>query len=645
VNLDVLYYGGGPAPRLLPLRAGPLTLWFDPAGGDLRYIRLGEREVVRRIYVAVRDRYWRTVPVTISQLEVAQKERSFALSFVADHRQGDIAFRWQGQIAGEKTGQITYQMDGAALSSFLRNRIGICVLHPVQECAGARCYVEHTDGRRAEGTFPLYVAPHQPFKELVALEHPVYPDVWARVELVGDVFEMEDQLNWADASFKIYSTPLELPHPVLIAAGEEVHQKARLCLRGNAAAYECPARGWDEPTFVEVGREPLGPLPAIGLALPEETPGHSREQRQRLRALGLAHLRLDLDLASEGWQQRLRAAASEAEALSVPLEIALFLSGGAAAQLGLLQELLLGLNAPICRFLVLDRERPCTDERSFALARERLQMAAPQARFAAGTNLYFAELNRNPLPEAAEMICFSLNPQVHSSDTFSIIENLPAQRWVLGSAKRVGGGRPVAVSPVTLRPRFNPHGAPDEPASGELPASVDRRQFSLLGAGWTVGSLRHLAEAGAASVTYYETVGWRGVMAGEAGSPTSQRCPSSPGTVYPVYHALAAVGRCASALVLPTLVSKPLAVEALALRCRHNLQLIVANLSGQTQQVLVRGLGVEGRVRFLDERNASAALAAPEAFWAQEPDAWRRQGAELRLELLPYGLAIVSSEQ
>jgi len=42
------------------LRAGPLTLEFDR--GTLRWIRCGSLEVLRGIYVAVRDPQWTTVP-------------------------------------------------------------------------------------------------------------------------------------------------------------------------------------------------------------------------------------------------------------------------------------------------------------------------------------------------------------------------------------------------------------------------------------------------------------------------------------------------------------------------------------------------------------------------------------------------------
>jgi D-apionolactonase len=40
----------------LELRAGPLEMLLEPGG--LRYVRLGEREVLRRVYVGVRDPNW-----------------------------------------------------------------------------------------------------------------------------------------------------------------------------------------------------------------------------------------------------------------------------------------------------------------------------------------------------------------------------------------------------------------------------------------------------------------------------------------------------------------------------------------------------------------------------------------------------------
>src|SRR5512145_3515739 len=79
-------------PLAVPLRAGPLRVVFDR--GELRWIRLGEREVLRGIYPAVREAGWATVPATLEDLEIHAEPESFRVSFVARHRRGDVALDW-----------------------------------------------------------------------------------------------------------------------------------------------------------------------------------------------------------------------------------------------------------------------------------------------------------------------------------------------------------------------------------------------------------------------------------------------------------------------------------------------------------------------------------------------------------------------
>ena len=228
------------APALaVPLRAGPLRLVFDR--GELRWIRLGEREVLRGIYVAVREEGWATVPAALGDLEIEAEPESFRIRFVARHRRGRVHFDWEGRIEGGADGRIVFRMAGAAGSTFLRNRIGLCVLHPLRECAGRPCTVEHADGSIERGRFPGDISPHQPFKAIRAISHEVLPGLDAEVRFEGDVFETEDQRNWTDASFKTYSTPLDLPFPVEVKAGTRISQAATLSLRGDAPAAEAPS--------------------------------------------------------------------------------------------------------------------------------------------------------------------------------------------------------------------------------------------------------------------------------------------------------------------------------------------------------------------------------------------------------------------
>ena len=86
----------------------------------------------------------------------------------------------------------------------------------------------------------------------------------------GDTFEMEDQRNWTDASYKTYVRPLALPWPYTLAKGTQLEQAVRLSVAGNA-----PPRGprGDSAVMVRIG-EATGAVPALGVGLaPEDVDG------------------------------------------------------------------------------------------------------------------------------------------------------------------------------------------------------------------------------------------------------------------------------------------------------------------------------------------------------------------------------------
>src|SRR6267143_1507494 len=110
-----------PAPEPLPLSAGPLTMQFEPLTGLLRYIRIGDHEIVRAIYAAVRDENWATIPPRLSNMRQEVGKDCFRLSFDVGCQQGQIDYLWRGEIVGESDGTIRYSFDGEARSSFQRN--------------------------------------------------------------------------------------------------------------------------------------------------------------------------------------------------------------------------------------------------------------------------------------------------------------------------------------------------------------------------------------------------------------------------------------------------------------------------------------------------------------------------------------------
>ena len=626
-----------PPPERIALRAGPFSLVLEQ--GDIRYVRYGEAEVLRRVYLAVRDRNWRTPPLSVSNLEVTSEERSFRASYLGRFQHQDIDFQAQVTIEGDDDGTLRFAFEGEALSIFQRNRLGICVLHPIETCAGRPFQARKTDGSSEFGTLPREISPHQPVQGLGTLTHEIVPGLTASMRFEGDVFEMEDQRNWTDASFKTYSTPLSRPFPVTVQAGERVSQAVTLSLVVTGLLVS-PGR-WPPPLTFTVGQATT-PLPEIGLSLTSGGGALTVSECDRLQALHLAHLRVNVDPGDLQFSARLRQAVAESEALRVPLEVALFLAPDTPGELDTLDRLLRMLRPRVRRWLVYDRTaRSTTDEGLLRQARLCLRQHAPGVPLVSGTDSYFTFLNRERPPiDLVDGVSFAITPQVHAFDETSLRETLPAQGWTVESARAFSGRLPIVVSPVTLRPRQNADANVPEPdpLPGEPASTVDPRQMSLLGAGWTVGSVAALAASRAASITYYETLGWKGVLERAEGSPDPERFPSVPGGAFPLYHVLADVGEVAGGQVVEGRSSDPLTVTGLVLRRGSQLRILLANLTSERHRLAL--LGPEGgwRSRALDERTIDRAVRRPESFRSGPTIPYLARGGRLELELLPYAV-------
>jgi hypothetical protein len=160
--------------------------------------------------------------------------------------------------------------------------------------------------------------------------------------------------------------------------------------------------------------------------------------------------------------------------------------------------------------------------------------------------------------------------------------------------------------------------------------------MSLFGAGWTLGSLKYLAENGASSATYYQTTGWLGVMETENGSPLPVKFLSIPGAVFPIYHIFADAAEFAGGQVVTSKSSHPLNVACLALRDGDRTRLLVANLEGAPVQIQVIGLPAQVQVRIIDATNALQAMQSPTRFRQQPGEKRSTEAGSLTLAIKPY---------
>ncbi|MGO9111097.1 MAG: hypothetical protein ACLP9L_17885 [Thermoguttaceae bacterium] len=600
------------------LAAGPLTLLFQPESAAVRSVRVGAIEVLRGIYAVVRDANWGTVHTLIEHLQVDREPDRFQVSFSAHCQRGPIDFRWDGVLTGEPEGVLAYTVEGEALATFLRNRIGFCVLHPIRQCAGRPCTVVRTDGSTEHGEFPDAISPHQPFRDIRSISHEPTPGLRATVKLAGDVFEMEDQRNWSDASYKTYCTPLDLPFPVEVRQGTRIHQKVTLKLQATSATIIRAIQSADDDIVARLGR--VVRVPKLGLC----AAGHGRRlstiEAARLRALRLDHLRVDIKLSTPDCFAAFRQCVEEAVAMGASLHVAFHVSDAAESELARFVDELGTIRPPVAAWFLFHRASRVTPLHWLDRCRPLLKSRWPAIPIGAGTIANFAELNRDRLPPgSAEIVCFALNPQVHAFDNLSLVESLESQPQMVACARAFAGAS-IAVAPITLKPQFNPDAtaatAPLLPS--ELPPEVDPRQCSLFAAGWTLGSVAQLTAAGTEIATYFETTGWLGVMETESGSPLPEKFPSTPGSVFPMYHVLADLAEAAGSTVRFLETDPSRGIQGLLLEARDRRRLLIANPTEEAKVVWLPAELHEGRaswrLRLLDQANLADACSQPDEF-------------------------------
>lgn len=633
------------------LVAGPLRALL--VGPDVRYVRVGDVEFVQRIYLAVRDAAWNTIPGRMEDLEVVQRQDGFVVRFRQRHVHGDIDFEWRGTIRGSADGTLEYEWEGEALSTFAHSKIGLNVHHPLPAYVGRPYRAVTPDGPIA-GVLGPEIAPQLVvdgtltgmFPYFDRLEVDIVSGGTVRYDFEGDYFEMQDQRNWADGNLKTYGTPLAMGFPMQVAQGTRLGQKMTVRYSGETREADPTS-----PVAVHVGSRRRARLPSIGLGTATHGNDLSEREATLLRLLQPAHLRADLHPRDAEYRDAWESAVRTARALTCPLEIAFFVTAEAESQAAELVAMVVAAGVGVARVLVFEEAegysaiRAASAPETVRAVREVLRRSGlPECHVAGGTNQFFNELNRSrPDTTGTDGVAFSLNPQVHAADDLSFADNLSALPDIAAFTHRICGAVAVHVTPVTLIGRNGPFPS-GPPSDGGLPGAVDVRQASLLGAAWTAASVKGLAEGGADSITYYETTGWRGVIERESGGPAADQFPSQPGDAFPVFHVLADVAEWRDAALLDAPSDEPARAQALVVEDANGVHALLVNLVPDLVRVALGPLpGERVSIRVLDDTTAETAASDPETFRSRSAATIPLETATLNLVLSPHAIVRVDT--
>ena len=538
--LRTLYGTDEPPAERRQFQAGPLSVEFE--AGNLRRFCFGGVEVLRGIAFLVRDTGWGTYRAAIADLDTQEGPGLFRIRYRATCSGPEGTFAYQARIEGHESGTLLFACEGAPAEDFPANRVGFVVLHPIGGVAGRPVDVEHTDGRRETVTLPAVIAPDQPILDIRALAHEAAPGLRARVRMEGDAYEMEDQRNWTDASFKTYIRPLAKPRPFVIPAGEKQVQSVALSIDGPPPA---PAAARSGVPVLSLGG-PCGTVPGIGLAAAPGDLPEAAEAAATVRAVGPQHLVFRLDMRTEADPAMLARCADLAAATGAEPTLEVIIPGrDADAELGRAAGLVAAAGLrPVAVVPSPARDQKTRPSRTlppgdtpsaqiYAAARR----AFPGCLIGGGVLTSFTELNRNPPPASGiDFVTHGTAAIVHAADDLSVWETLEALPAVIASARGLVKDLPYRLGPSGLGLRENPYGpaVAGNPEGRRVPmARSDPRHRGLFGAAWTLAFLAIAARGGVAAVTAADCTGDLGVTGRQGGGHV----------VRPVAHVLRGLAR------------------------------------------------------------------------------------------------------
>ncbi|MBC8718303.1 hypothetical protein [Ochrobactrum sp. Marseille-Q0166] len=590
-NTDPFLLYGTREAEVQPIRLKAGLLEVDLSDGNLRTITYDSVEVLRAVSYLVRDRDWGTYKPEIHDLNVERNDSGFLVTYQARCKGRDATqLTIDVRIQAESGGRLTFDAVANSATGFETNRCGFCILHPIVGVAGSTVSVEHIDGTLNKTRLPDLIEPWQPFKDMRAITHEAIPGVSAECRMEGDTFEMEDQRNWSDASYKTYVRPLALPWPYQMEALNPQHQRIVLNISDTRAATPNSTR-YAEPVSITLG-ETTGRMPNIGIIITPEEAKASLAAIDLLQETGPQDLLFHYDPFAGHKSSAFAdfAALASKHRGRVSLEIALPCEKSLIDETAEIASDMKAAGFDADAIIIspaIDRQStppgsawpPCPPlEDVYAAAR----VAFPNARLGGGMLSYFTELNRKRVPgELVDFVTHCTNPIVHAADDLSVMQTLEALPFITRSVRAIYGEKPYRIGPSTIPMRQNPYGSRTmENPNGKRIAMANRdpRHNGKFAESFAMAYAISVLNAGLESLTLSALTGPFGLLAGE-------NEPTAKGDKRPLFNAVKVLAQLAGKNFRLCQSSRPSGVLAVAV---EDLVWLV-NITSHEQDVAISG--------------------------------------------------------
>ncbi|WP_432816705.1 hypothetical protein [Sulfitobacter sp. JB4-11] len=474
------------------------------ANGQITAIHRAGQEIARGLTYLLRDKDWATCPADSDMPHAAGK-----IDVQGRIDASGIAFSYSLTVEPDGHDALTVRSIGVAKSDFLANRIGLTILHPVPDTVGVPLEIRHLGGGHTQCQFPRHIQPSQPAFDIAALSYPL-PD-GATLQITFEAtnpdgtpvcFEMEDQRNWGDASYKTYIGSLLDPWPFAVKAGAVFKQSIRIAVS--------PASKVRSKTRTTVHKPRPFRLPELGASIPL---GQGPEALLNITHHGAppaafvsAYLRSDRIDPDD-----LQAIKDVAELLSCPLRLELEIHGKPKETVPQVARKIRGCGLNVAQILAcpapyLKSYQPggdWPDVEPLEVFYARVRDGFPTAAIGGGMLTYFTEINRKwPPTDTIDFIGHAYCPIIHASDDKTILQNAATLPLMADTIAAHARGLPYDLISASLSMRSNPYGAvpvPNPEGRRMAMAQADPREGGAFAGLWMLAIAEKLGQTHARS--------------------------------------------------------------------------------------------------------------------------------------------------
>ena len=484
---------------------GGFTL--DLAREAIRNIRFEGVQLIDLLYTAIRPLDWSTLKADEYSVDVKIIGNECVIT-VNEIFAGALSAQAKITLSNNNTFSVDYELKG--LTEYQVSRWGVCFCLNTADWMRSSVVSSGNTYSLAQDISPQRVVDGviQGLFPASNEMHFIAPDKRnLKVVSSGKVLEAEDQRNWTDNTYKIYSGSLSEPFPFLTSAGSIWKQSVNF-------EVGVPESVTTDATKILV--KEIEALPSIGLQFNHDSLLTPDDLEKAFILLEIDHLRINEETLTS---QKIATTAAS----GLILEAALLSSSKGD---DLKEEVLrLSERVPAGSRLLVQREGRQVVDAADLPKNSSLNSYIP------GSDAFLVDLQSDQY-NFGNSVSYSMAPTVHSFDTETMFKTLFTQQESINFAQKYIAPQ-VFISPITFSMRGNPHSGHSRDqrlvyAEPEMALHIR----TIEGAAWTLGSIHSLASAGAFSGSWHELFGEYGAIYSESGSIKFT----------PTFHAIAALG-------------------------------------------------------------------------------------------------------